>query len=732
MSRKRSRHEVDDPHAPTTNGFGMGHTLTFLKDSKDEAADVPQNTTKCSPNDDEDTWHKVVGKGGKKKRKLNPDKAKNNYPEINHSSNARLQSKIKITDFQSLVLYLLADGTAPQWVSVRHHNAVKKVVVIMIPGLDPGMFRGTTSLETNTINGSIVQSDEKAANLVSEDENNAEAPATKFISTPTHKPTPDDYYPAKLDSSKLPDALKPLAEIFPHVWPVRMPGDDKYFKIHSPLQPMLNVPLTKTKEEKKMKGPVPAKSDSFQSKRTRITEYMCTVDDLQENEYVLHPAFFSTETTKTEAQVIRRKAKQAEEDGWMDTRVSHLDEAIVPDDNVQKGSITAGRNILAMDCEMCKIEGDVFALTRISLIGWDGSVILDELVKPETPIIDYLTPYSGITAEMLEPVTTRLADIQSRLLDIITPTTILIGHSLNSDLDALKLTHPFIVDTALIYPHPRGPPLKSSLKFLAQKYVGREIQKQHGTTGHDSIEDARAVLDLVKKKCEKGPQWGTSEANSESIFQRLKRAPRPKVFRFNANAEEFRTSAIVDWGNPQRGHGTHADTIVGCEDDAEVAEGIKKAVIGDKSYDTASRQGADFIWARFREVEALRGWWSTSKTVDNDALRRKALVKYSVSEAQAEGEGPDAGTLAAAVKQTVAYVADIYASLPPCTALMVYSGHGDPRETVRLQKMHQQFKQEFRIKKWDELSVRWTDDENQQLRRACNQAREGVGFVVVK
>ena len=32
------------------------------------------------------------------------------------------------------------------------------------------------------------------------------------------------------------------------------------------------------------------------------------------------------------------------------------------------------------------------ALTRISIVGWDGTVIMDELVKPDKPIIDYLTP----------------------------------------------------------------------------------------------------------------------------------------------------------------------------------------------------------------------------------------------------------------------------------------------------------------------------------------------------
>jgi RNA exonuclease 1 len=739
MGTKRSRHEHENS-TPEGNRIGMGHTLSYLNGSKNKASEKTDHDASSSkfpstesPEKHEDEWKKVENRG-MKKRKLNPDKAKNNYPEITHTHHARLQSKVKVTDFQNLALYILANGTAPQWVSVRHHYSIRKVVVLMVPGLDPEMFDGTTLLK-NAATKATVENDKAA---VQSDTAEAEAGSNSDRKTKVVVPqnprkfTPEDYYPVKLQAAKLPEALKPLAEIFSHIWPLKTPGDDKFFRIHSPLQAMLTVPLVKSKEEKKMKGPIPAKSDHWQNKRTVITEYLCTVDDLQENDYVLHPAFYTTEAAKHESQAVRERSKQSAKEGWVDTRVTNLNDGNVPDKDIQKGSLTAGRKVVAIDCEMCKTEGGAFELTRISLVDWDGNEILDELVKPETPIMDYLTQYSGITQEMLEPIKTTLADIQKRLLDIITPTTILIGHSLNADLIALKLTHPFIVDTSVIYPHPRGPPLKSSLKWLTQKYVGREIQKQHGATGHDSVEDARAVLDLVKQKCEKGPQWGSSEASSESIFKRLKRATRPKPFRVDQNEEEFRTTAIVDWGSPQRGHGTHADIIIGCGNDREVTEGIKRVVVGDKDGDMASRMGVDFVWGRFRELEAIRGWWSASKTVDNDELRREALSRYSVSEAQAEGDGPDVTVLADAVSQVIGHITDIYTSLPPCTALLVYSGHGDPRETFRLQDMHQQYKREFQTKKWDELTVRWTDDENQLLRKACNRAREGVGFVVVK
>jgi RNA exonuclease 1 len=745
MGHKRSWHEAQASSA-AKHQFGVGQTLSMLKGSQNADEGQPKDTVnapdaehKTRSEDDGEQWQEV-SHGGKKKRRKDPQKGTTNYPQLTHSPSARLQSKVKISDFQALSLYILSEGSAPQWISVRHHNSIRRVVVLMIPGLEPSMFSG---LSTGSFAGEnpLIDSTKKIESAVEGQEvvdgpppDADSKPETKQFNVPqassrSKEDSPDRYYPVKLNPSKLPDVLKPLANMFPHIWPVRAPGDDKYYKIHSPIQAMLVSPLPKTKEDKKTKGPGLAKSHDWKNKRTPITEYLATKEDLFENEYVLHPAMFSTELEKKQVQLKRQEAGTSTSDGWVDTHVAKFEDGQVADKDIESGSVTAGREVLALDCEMCKTEGNKFELTRISIITWDGTTVLDELVKPLTPIVDYLTPYSGITAEMLDPVTTTLADIQARLLSIITPHTVLIGHSLNADLTALKMTHPFIIDSAIIYPHPRGAPLKSSLKWLCQKYLGREIQK--GKDGHDSVEDARAVLDLVKQKCEKGPQWGTNESSSESIFKRLKRSPKPKIFRTNADAEEFRSGAIVDWGDPSRGHGLHADVILGCESDAEVAEKVKMAVKGDGNTQSSHPQGVDFVWARFRELEAIRGWWNSSKTIDNDDLRQKALARHSVSAETVDGPGPDAATLSHAVSQTVKLIEDVYAALPPCTAFMIYSGHGDPRETFRMQARHQLYREQYRVKKWDELDVKWTDADNQALARAARRARDGLGFLTV-
>jgi len=59
---------------------------------------------------------------------------------------------------------------------------------------------------------------------------------------------------------------------------------------------------------------------------------------------------------------------------------------------------------------------------------------------------------------------------------VVSSDDILCGHSLENDLKALKIVHTRVIDTSLLYPHPRGPPYKSALRHLTKRWLGREIQ----------------------------------------------------------------------------------------------------------------------------------------------------------------------------------------------------------------------------------------------------------------
>lgn len=93
---------------------------------------------------------------------------------------------------------------------------------------------------------------------------------------------------------------------------------------------------------------------------------------------------------------------------------------------------------------------------------------------------------------------------------------------------------------------------------------------------------------------------------------------------------------------------------------------------------------------------------------------------------------PTSPTLSSSVESTVSRILEIHKALPPCTLFIVYTGTGDPCEVGRLQKMRQQFQKEFKVKRWDQLSVKWTDEEEQALKRAVEKARQGMAFMCIK
>ncbi|KAF7924340.1 uncharacterized protein EAE98_007391 [Botrytis deweyae] len=734
--RKRKHEEDDDEKEAESNSIGMETVSSELRQpdlpefnlipaknpAKEELGEKPSS----------EEWQ-TIERYPKKKAKKIPKAGNGNYPAITFAAKeSRLSGPIKIGDLQSLVLYLLADGMAPQFVSIRHRPQFRKVVVLMVPGLEESMF------------------------------------GTKPVSD-SHRHSPDEYLPRKLKSETLPPNLKLFADMFEYIWPVKTPGDKKYAKMHSPLHAMLTAPVTKSQENKNDHGKGPKKArepNGWQNTRTPITQFLTSPEDLQENGYTLHPATYDDLVDKNNLAEQRKTWELDEAHGWVDTKVNNFDEGSVPDNDFEQGSLTVGREIFAMDCEMCMTGKNEFSLTRISIVGWDGTVVLDELVKPEKPIIDYLTQYSGITKELLASVTTTLQDIQKRLVELFHPRTILIGHSLDSDLKALKLTHPYIIDTAVIYPHPRGRPLKSSLKWLAQKYLGKEIQKGHGATGHDSTEDARTCLDLVKLKCEKGSDWGANDSQGENIFKRLARTGvkyKSQGGTAIPASVDGKSSAAVDWGDPKRGPGGAATFSIGCSSDEQILEGVIRAVNGDPDGKTIPGGGVDFVWGRFRELEDLKEWnnqrlprapeskssaadgngAATTEANDKDATMEESTsinpataAESTTTESKTPTETPSEDTatdpFAPATLTLTQRIHKIYQALPPCTAFIIYSGSGDPKEMVRYQKMKQQFQHEYKTVKWDQLSVKWTDVEEQAMSKAADRARNGVGFIGVK
>ena len=269
------------------------------------------------------------------------------------------------------------------------------------------------------------------------------------------------------------------------------------------------------------------------------------------------------------------------------------------------GNSTDECRVLALDCEMVRIASlnhDSFfltilfrqcittvgkELTHICIIDYATSEKLyDELVLPSAPIVDYLTRFSGISPKSLETTTTTLADVHSFLRGLITPSTILLGHSLESDLKAMKVAHARCLDTSVLYHHPRGRPLKPGLKWLMKKWVGKDIQDR-GEGGHDPEEDSRACIDLMRLKVENGPGYGHFMVDMENILERMCRA--------SGGKPSIRT-AVVDYGTPSTWLGNKATSTVACVCDQDVVKGVEELI--------GSHQ---FVFGRMMELSECLG-----------------------------------------------------------------------------------------------------------------------------
>eukprot|EP00668_Euglena_longa_P034646 GGOE01044476.1.p1 GENE.GGOE01044476.1~~GGOE01044476.1.p1 ORF type:complete len:521 (-),score=104.20 GGOE01044476.1:111-1649(-) len=178
--------------------------------------------------------------------------------------------------------------------------------------------------------------------------------------------------------------------------------------------------------------------------------------------------------------------------------------------------------VLAVDCEMCRTAVG-HELARVTVVNSSLQVVYDRLVKPRHPIEDYCTQFSGITRDSLANVETRLEDVQHDILNLVFADTILVGHSLQNDLHVLRLIHHRVVDTAFLFPHPKGPPHQPALRLLAHRLLRRSIQ---GFTGkaqpaagasHSSAEDATACLELLQLKLKHGPAFG-AEGRKQHIL----------------------------------------------------------------------------------------------------------------------------------------------------------------------------------------------------------------------
>jgi len=293
---------------------------------------------------------------------------------------------------------------------------------------------------------------------------------------------------------------------------------------------------------------------------------------------------------------------------------------------------------------------------------------------------------------------------------MIDTNTILVGHSLNADLSSLQFAHPTIIDTSVLYQHSRGPPFKPSLKWLANKWLKKQIQQSITSIGpqaqavqqigHDSVEDATTCLELLKLKLKRGRYFGCYEVAHESLFSRL-------------GNQQVRT-AVVDYGNPAGWYGSVATMCTRCTTDDEVIEGVLHS---------AARDDGDcrFVWGRMREMESISGWYMRNN--DTTTTTQPEDTPEAIQSAMASVE--------AGLTRLDTRLNKLLDGLPRDTLVQIYSGAGDPREMARLATKRRKYAELHRTKNWARIPEEdvFTDGDHQALQQSVEAAKTGVAFM---
>ncbi|KAJ5986582.1 hypothetical protein N7451_010947 [Penicillium sp. IBT 35674x] len=165
---------------------------------------------------------------------------------------------------------------------------------------------------------------------------------------------------------------------------------------------------------------------------------------------------------------------------------------------------------IAIDCEMVGVRNGRQTLAFLTAINFlTGEVLINRYVSPTEDVIDWRSKFSGVTPKIMASAVASgeafgsWREARDKLWEFMDDSTVLVGQSLNYDLEVLGMSHAKVVDSAIltseaVYPSvisTRPLPRHWGLKRLAKDLLSLDIQT--GNCGHSALEDTYAARDVV-------------------------------------------------------------------------------------------------------------------------------------------------------------------------------------------------------------------------------------------
>ncbi|KAJ0108557.1 rna exonuclease [Diaporthe amygdali] len=215
---------------------------------------------------------------------------------------------------------------------------------------------------------------------------------------------------------------------------------------------------------------------------------------------------------------------------------------------------------VAIDCEMGTGMTHDSLCIRVSVIDYfTAEVLIDKLVFPDEPLLNYNTRFSGVTygqmnrARSLGDCFFGIAEAREAIWQFVGPDTIVVAHSGQNDLTSLRWLHKNIVDTQLVESLPVMKLEKEAREKEAEEKMAREAEARQ-TQGDEPMDKA-----ATGPKLEDVTNEGKSLTDLQKQTEKPKKKPKGSG-RFSLKTlTKKRTGRDIQMGND--GHDSVVDAV---------------------------------------------------------------------------------------------------------------------------------------------------------------------------
>lgn len=168
------------------------------------------------------------------------------------------------------------------------------------------------------------------------------------------------------------------------------------------------------------------------------------------------------------------------------------------------------RHTIALRCEMVRVPNDRLALAFIGMIDFlTGDILINKYVRPVERIVDWRSEVTGVTRLIInraiddDEILEGWQEARQLLWEFIDEDTVIVGHSLNFDLEALGICHTKVVDSAIVAAEAVSQPVSPTtsincmwdLKALVKGFLTMDIEISKSR--HGALEGAYSARDVV-------------------------------------------------------------------------------------------------------------------------------------------------------------------------------------------------------------------------------------------